>query len=61
MTVQVGEIFDLHRFLFFPKGGLHMPEQSVHHQENDDSDQQITYYEKHKEKHMKTIDTNNAT
>lgn len=40
MTVQVGEIFDLHRFLFSVKGGLYMPEQSVHHQELIDTDQQ---------------------
>ena len=40
MTVQVGEIFDLHRFLFSEKGGLYMPEQSVHHQEDTESDQQ---------------------
>ena len=43
MTVQVGEISDLHRFLFFPKGGLHMPEQSVLHQESTESDQQTIY------------------
>ena len=42
MTVQVGEIFDLHRFLFSEKGGLYMPEQSVHHQKETDSDQQST-------------------
>ena len=40
MTVQVGEIFDLHRFLFSVKGGLYMPEQSVHYQELTDTDQQ---------------------
>ena len=40
MTVQVGEIFDLHRFLFSAKGGLYMPEQSVHHQKETDADQQ---------------------
>ena len=40
MTVQVGEIFDLHRFLFSEKGGLYMPEQSVHHLKETDSDQQ---------------------
>lgn len=40
MTVQVGEIFDLHRFLFSEEGGLYMPEQSVHHQKETDADQQ---------------------
>ena len=40
MTVQVGEIFDLHRFLFSAKGGLYMPEQSVYHQKETDADQQ---------------------
>ena len=40
MTVQVGEIFDLHRFLFSAKGGLYMPEQSVHHQKETVADQQ---------------------
>ena len=43
MTVQVGEIFDLHRFLFSEKGGLYMPEQSVHHQKETDYDQQTLY------------------
>jgi hypothetical protein len=40
--VQVGEIFDLHRFLFSEKGGLYMPEQSVHHQKENNPDQQTT-------------------
>ena len=44
MTVQVGEIFDLHRFLFSVEGGLYMPEQSVHHQEKTEADQQIISY-----------------
>ena len=44
MTVQVGEIFDLHRFLFSEKGGLYMPDQSVRHQKETDSDQQITIH-----------------
>ena len=43
MTVQVGEIFDLHRFLFSVKGGLYMPEQSVHRQENTEPDQQTLF------------------
>ena len=42
MTVQVGEIFDLHPFLFSEKGDLYMPEQPVHPQEETNSDQQIT-------------------
>ena len=41
--MQVGEIFDLHRFLFSEKGGLYMPEQSAHHQKETDSDQQTLY------------------
>jgi hypothetical protein len=40
MTVQVEGFFDLHRFLFSVKGGLYMPEQSVHHQKETVADQQ---------------------
>lgn len=45
MTVQVEEKFDLYRFFFFQrKEACIMPEQTVRHQEDTDSDQQTYDY-----------------
>jgi hypothetical protein len=57
MTVQVGEIFDLHRFYLSGKEASIMPEQSAHHQKNAEPDQQTLYSIIKGEMDMKSIDT----
>lgn len=44
MTVQVEGFFNLHRFYFLGKEALRMPEQPVHPQKAEESDQQTIYF-----------------
>lgn len=50
--MQVEVSFGLHRFYFSRKEAGIMPEQSVHHQEEIDSDQQTKYHQNHNSKEL---------